>query len=187
VQPLSPRTLLRATYAALGQEPAIPLFYPGGPFAPDQLTPEQKRDVGFLKGIGTFLNNGETGFRGLDFQARLMWEQRFGGCVNQGGAPDYIDGLVQRATSSDATLRDVVLALKDRIISEPRLDAEKADEVAALEKLFGAALDTPATKVAGLEAHARRFCGVLLASPQFLLGGLPASDPAETPRLNRAH
>jgi hypothetical protein len=183
VQPLSARTLLFTTYAALGQEPTIPLFYPGGAYAPDNLTPEQQRDVAFLKGIGVFLNNGETGFRGLDFQARLLWEERFGGCPNEGSSPDYIDGLMMRATSSDATLRDVVLALKDRIISEPRIEAP--GEAAAIEALFGASLDTQAAGVADLEARSRRFCGVLLASPQFLLGGLPTSDELETPRLNR--
>jgi hypothetical protein len=185
VQPLSARTLLRATYAALGQEPYIPLFYPGGPYAPDSLTEEQKRDLAFLKGIGTFLNNGETGFRGLDFQARLLWEERFGGCP-EGAAPDYIDGLMARAMAKEgATLRDVVLALKDRIVAEPKLDAEAPDEVNALEQLFGAKLDTPAKEVAQLEARARRFCGVLLASPHFLLSGLPSSEAAEPPILNR--
>ena len=186
VQPLSLRTLLLATYAALGQEPSVPLFYPGGPYAPAQMTPEQLRDLAFLKGIGAFLNNGETGFRGLDFQARLLWEERFGACPNPTATPDYIDGLVERAVADDgATLRDVVLALKDRIIAEPTIDAESPDEAAGLEALFGAPLATPAREVTELEARARRFCGVLLGSPQFLLGGLATSEDAETPRLNR--
>ena len=174
VQPLTPRTLLRATYAALGQAPAIAMFYPGGPFSPDILTEAQTRDLAFLRGIGAFLNNGETGFRGLDFQARLLWEERFGGCPNPGDQADFIDGLVDQASSSGATLRDVVVALKDRIITEPAIDPAK--EAADLEALFGAPLDGKASAVPDLEARARRFCGVLLASPQFLLGRLPTPD-----------
>jgi hypothetical protein len=187
VQPLSARTLLRASYAALGQTPDLFMFYPGGPFSPDALTPEQQRDLGFLRGVGAFLNNGETGFRGLDFQARLLWEERFGGCPNRDGTPDYIDGLLARARASDATVRDVVLALKDRLLSEPRIDEDGgADgEAALLVRLYGAALEAPAASVPELEARVRRHCGVLLASPQFVLGGLPEPEALATPVLNR--
>jgi hypothetical protein len=187
VQPLTARTLLLATYAALGQAPELEMFYPGGPFSPDILTEAQRAELAFLKGVGVFLNNGETGFRGLDFQARLLWEERFGGCPNPTGEADYIDGLVERATAAGgtATVRDLVLAMKDRFWSEPGVDGEEPGEVAGLEALFGTSLDSPAAGVADLERRARRLCGVLLASPQFLLGGLPTGEAMETPVLNR--
>ena len=38
-------------------------------------------EFAFQQGIGAFLKNGERGFRGLDFQARLVWEDRFGTCA----------------------------------------------------------------------------------------------------------
>jgi len=74
----------------------------------------------------------------------------------------------------DGGLANVVVALKDRIITEPAIDPAK--EAADLEALFGAPLDGKASAVPDLEARARRFCGVLLASPQFLLGRLPTPD-----------
>ena len=84
------------------------------------------------------------------------------------------------AGADGATLKDVVEAMKDRFIGEPGI---AADEAPALEALFGAPLATPAKDVQDLEARARRFCGVLLASPQFLLGGLPSGEPASVPKL----
>src|SRR5262249_1007431 len=37
--------------------------------------------VPFERGVGMFLRNSERGFRGLDFQARLVWEDRYGACA----------------------------------------------------------------------------------------------------------
>jgi CBS domain-containing protein len=184
VQPLSARTLLSATYAALGQGSTIKVFFPGGPYAPDYLTEQDQIDTEFLSGIGAYMSSGATGFRGLGFQARLMWEQRFGGCPEV-GTPDYIDLLMdQVATSPDATVRDVVLALKDRILAEPFIDDVLPDESSLLEGLFGSALDAPASSVPDLEDRSRRYCGVLIQSPQFQLSGLASNSEAETPMLN---
>lgn len=134
------------------------------------------------RGIGVFLRNSERGFRGLDFQARLEWEYRYGRCENPGAGDDFVDRLVGRATSAGATLRDVVVALKDRLIGEPRVD-DAGGERAALEALFGATLDTPASAVSGLETRVRRLCGVLLSSPQFLLAGAAPRDGDTIPAL----
>ena len=89
--------------------------------------------------------------------------------------PDYVDGLIDRALAEpDATVRDVVLALKDRIVAEPVIDTVVADESALLEALFGAPLDTPVTGVPDLEDHTRRYCGVLLLEP-----AVPARRPRD--------
>lgn len=185
VQPLTTRTVLSAAYAALDQTPTISTFYEGGPYAPDLLSPEDQRDTEFLAGIGAYLNHGATGFRGFDFQARLLWEERFGGCP-PADEPDYVDGLIDRALAEpDATLRDVALALKDRIVAEPFIDTVVLDEETLLEDLFGAPLDTPASSLVDLEVQTRRYCGILLSSPQFVLGGLASNEEAETPVLNR--
>jgi hypothetical protein len=138
----------------------------------------------FQRGVGAFLKNGERGFAGLDFQARLVWEERFGACAKTGGESDFIDAVVARAlakSKSGATLRDLVAAIKDRIVGEPGID--DAVERAPIEALFGATLDSPVEGIATLEAGARRLCGVLIASPQFVLGGLPSGDRATAPRL----
>ncbi len=138
----------------------------------------------FQRGVGAFLKNGERGFAGLDFQARLVWEERFGACENPGAEPDFIDVVVGRAlarSKSGATLRDLVEAIKDRIIGEPGI--EEAVERAPIEALFGASLDAPVEGIVDLDGGARRFCGVLIASPQFVLGGLPLGDRNPAPIL----
>lgn len=122
----------------------------------------------FQQGVGAFIKNGERGFRGLDFQARLVWEDRFGTCENPFPTTDFVDRIVAAATGT-ATVSDVVVAVKDRLIGEPSIDA--GDETAALEALFGAPLTSPASGVTGLETRLRQLCGVILSSPQFVLSG----------------
>ena len=51
----------------------------------------------FERGIGIFLKHADRGFRGLDFQARLVLEDAFGACANPGPAPDFVADLIERA------------------------------------------------------------------------------------------
>jgi hypothetical protein len=121
----------------------------------------------YQRGVGHYLRNSERGFRGLDFQARLVWEERYGACEAPDGFPtDFVDGLLARA--SGGTVEDVVVAMKDRFLGEPVIvdDAERS----ALASLLGGPLDRPGTAVT--EAQVRSLCGVFLASPQFLLQGM---------------
>ncbi|HTL36422.1 MAG TPA: hypothetical protein VL326_24990, partial [Kofleriaceae bacterium] len=127
-------------------------------------------EVPFERGIGMFLRNSEAGFRGLDFQARLVWEDRYGACTRPRWVQtDFIDKVVAAAAAAPgATVGDVVAAIKDRLIGEPGVfDASESN---ALATIFGKALDQPA---AGVTAdQARVLCGALLESPQFLLQGI---------------
>ena len=126
-------------------------------------------ELPFERGVGMFLRNSERGFRGLDFQALLTWEDRYGMCGRPAWvASDFIDGLVAAgAASTTATVQDVILALKDRLVGEPRL-AEGAEQT-ALEAIVGP-IGAPAS---ALDAgKLREVCGALLASPQFLLQGI---------------
>jgi len=141
----------------------------------------------FQSGTGMFITNAERGFRGMEFQARLEWENRFARCsapavLGGSAAPDFIDGLLTRAAAlPDATLRDLVLALKDRLVADPAIGAD--GEQAALEAILGAGLDTPAAGLAGLEDKVRQVCGALVASPLFLLAGQSSQVAAPVPRL----
>ncbi len=138
-------------------------------------------ETSFQQGVGAFLKNGERGFRGLDFQARLVWENRFGACANQSESEDFVDELVAAAAADNAaTVQDVVIALKDRLIGEPRVD--ESGEGEALAVVMGGGLDRVAGTVTDLEARTRTLCGVLLASPQFVLSGA-AGRGGEVPRL----
>ena len=138
--------------------------------------------LGFNRGTGVFLKNAEPGFKGFDFQARLVWENVYAPCTDLAGG-DFVSTLVANAGS--ATLRDVVVALKDRLVNETSID-EPSGEAAAIEALYGAALTDPASGVVDLEGSTRRLCGALLSSPQFLMSGIVDPTVAEVPALNPA-
>jgi hypothetical protein len=144
-------------------------------------------ELAFQIGTGMFLKNAERGFRGLEFQARLEWENRFGECkaptsMGDGAVPDYIDGLLQRAAAEPtATLRDIVVALKDRLLSDPEVAG--GAEQTALEAILGAGLDTVAEDATDLEARVRKACGAMMSSAHFLLGGQASQKSVTVPRL----
>ncbi|HUS33359.1 MAG TPA: hypothetical protein VMZ53_32880 [Kofleriaceae bacterium] len=140
-------------------------------------------EVPFERGVGMFLRNSERGFRGLDFQARLVWEERYGACVRpRWVAADFIDNIIA-ATAADpsATVGDVVAAIKDRLIGEPGVF--DGSEASALAAIFGKTLDQPAAGVTAEQA--RILCGSLLESPQFLLQGI-AGRGGDRPKLTPA-
>lgn len=139
--------------------------------------------VPFERGVGMFLRNSERGFRGLDFQARLVWENRFGACTRPTWvSSDFIDKIVDAgAADPTATVGDVASAIKDRIIGESAI--VDAAEMNAMAGLFGATVDMPASTVT--VAAARQLCGALLGSPQFVLQGI-AGRGGERPKLTPA-
>ena len=152
---------------------------------PEQPAPDDLR--AFERGIGIFLKHGEKGFRGLDFQARLVFEDAFGSCSNPAAPDDFVADLAARAQAGSATIGDLVAALKDRLIGQARIshdiESSGASELAAIEDLFGAEVSTAAVDVDDLEAKSRALCGVLLSSPLFLLSGIAAPDSAYVPIL----
>lgn len=156
---------------------------PPGPLEPDA---DAMRSL--ERGIGIFLKHGERGFRGLDFQARLVLEDQVGACVNPGDQPDFVADLVTRAADDpSATVGDVVAALKDRLVGQARVahqapDGASASELDAVEAIMGP-LGDAAAAVLDLDARARALCGVLLSSPQFLLTGIAAPDSRYEPLL----
>jgi hypothetical protein len=141
----------------------------------------------FERGIGVFLKHGEKGFRGLDFQARLVFEDAFGSCSHPGQPDDFVAELIERANAKpDATVGDVVAALKDRLVGQARIAHDAAggtSELAAIESAFGAGVSTAAADVEELETKTRALCGVLLSSPLFLLTGVAAPDSSYIPIL----
>jgi hypothetical protein len=151
----SPRPLIHSLHTALGW-PRVEDFPKGA-------------EGDFQAALGSYMSSVEAGFRGLHLEARLVWEARYGRCsVSE---PDFISGLVERGQAQGASVSDVVVALKDRLFGEPWLD-EASTERAELETLLGAELTD--TRLAELEPQLRLVCGALIASPQFMLGGLPA-------------
>ncbi|MEC8024881.1 MAG: hypothetical protein VX223_13175, partial [Myxococcota bacterium] len=78
------------------------------------------------------------------------------------------------------TLRDVLGALKDRLLTDPII--EDPSEVAVIEALVGTTLDTPVDPAdLTLDAKIRRVCGVWLATPDFQLWGWTGNNRRTRP------
>ena len=187
----SPRSLLYSVHAALGW-PSPPRAASGATYPDDTLR----------KSLGQFYKDAEPGFREIGFQGLLQWEGSHGTCdkpANHTG-DDWIDRLAQAVTAFNASnpgspikVRDVVLALKDRIIVDPSIQTSTptdapSSEAAALQALFGGALNSnvdvsTATAIAALIDKMRNYCGVLLETPHFFLAGIASGQLGEKPRL----
>lgn len=166
---------------------------------PARLADGPFKDGAFLRDQGAFLKDALPGFNGVDFASLLGWEAKLAGgqdpgfsgaCTGPlgGGCAPYEwieEMLVAGAGLGDATIGDLAAAIKDRLITEPTIDpGAEADAIAGV---FGFTVDQ---KMNGLdtgllEAGARRFAGLLLNTPQFMLAGVPSrdQDPAAGPRI----
>ncbi|MGQ0836649.1 MAG: hypothetical protein ACT4O5_17330 [Gammaproteobacteria bacterium] len=184
----SPRSLLYSVHSALGWP--TPKREASGVYPDNDLR----------KAIGEFYRDAEPGFREIGFQSLLSWEVAHGVCAKPANQTpvDWIDRLVAEVDNyntthaSDAKLRDVVIAVKDRILADPSLlsptpTGAPGNESALLQALFGAALNTDAdasaANAAALEDQIRAYCGVLLETPQFMLAGIAPTKLGEKPKL----
>lgn len=152
-----------------------------------------------MRDLGIFINPSEGGFNGVDFNGLLFWEaelasgldpQLQGQCtgpLGQDCAPaDFPTALVTAAAADpDATVRDLAVALKDRLLTEPVIASDAEQD--AIEAIMGASLDDAVADLGQAEALAavRRYAGVLLNTPQFMLDGVTSApqDPAGDPVL----
>jgi len=192
-------TLIRSAYTALGWP--VPDLLVEDPF--DTTTTE------LAKESGLFYTDAAPGFRGIDLQSLLAWETHLAGCRrHQKVKEDWIDRLRAEVVKVNAanprrplTRREVLAAVKDWLIGDGSIAA--GEESMALAALFGwtgeGALDQPFETAIQNEGdpsrvqgdRLRRFCAVLLQSPQFQLagmtpGGLTPPPPLE-PRLRRCN
>ncbi len=174
-----PRVLLGSAYAALGWE-RLPTFpEPFVPLGPDNNVLEYDDGAWIQQSIGLSMKHSSSGFRSQDFQTLLAWEYWFGACTdsydgNDDG--DWVDGLLTHAADEEATVSGALLALKDRLLSDPTFADDEADIVQAV--LGDVSLDATVDDSSDVEDAIRRMCGVWLSSPQFQLWG----DPGE-PRV----
>jgi hypothetical protein len=132
----------------------------------------------FEVSLGFFIKDADPGYRGLDFQGQLAWEAAYGSCAAQ--APgDFVAQLVQQAAvAPGATVGDALVALKDRLLGEPWIDAT---ERPMLEALLGD--DLGSRELEGLDDKLRKACGVFVSSPEFMLGGTVPDDSRAVPKL----
>ena len=115
----------------------------------------------FQRGIGVFHGASEKGFRGLDFQARLFFESRFGLCQKPAGVDrDVVDDVIADLSQRGGTVGDAVNALEFRVAGADVFD----DADLGLDVDNAVSVDD--------EEDLRVVCGALLASPQFQLTGI---------------
>ena len=130
------------------------------------------------------------GFNGVDFYGMLFWEQELaagndpflnGACtgpLSGGCAPtDFVNALMGAAQStSNATAEDVVIAVKDRLFGVPSITEV---ERPFIEALLGVPLSAPvdSVEINTFETGVRRFAGLLLNTPQYMLSGVAPTDP----------
>lgn len=151
----------------------------------------------FMRDLGIYINSSEGGFNGVDFNGLLHWEEELAsGLDPQMGGPctgplgqgcagdDFATTLVATAEAQPGALMwDVAVALKDRLIAEPEIYSEA--EIEAIEGIMGVSLDDTVADVGTADAlvATRRYAGVLLNTPQFMLDGVvskpqdPSGDP----------
>jgi hypothetical protein len=186
----SPRSLLQSVHKALG--------WP----APPREASTSYPDDNLRKSLGQFYRDAEPGFREIGFQGLLNWEQVHGRCQKPSNhtGDDWIDRLVAAIPgfntanpSNRAKLRDVVLALKDRLLADASIQTTTPTDIshtegAAFQALFGIALTaepdlstTAATDA--FEQKVRDSCGILLETPQYMLAGIAPTQLGERPRL----
>lgn len=153
--------------------------------------------LNFLRDQGVFIKDAVNGFNGVDFNGLLSWENQLasgnkvsmqGECTGPLGQPcsqnEWLElMLVEASKTPGTTVGDIAAAIKDRLITEPTIAGPA--EIAAIEGVLGLSLDTPMSDVnpGQLETGARRFTGMLLSTPQFMLSGVPSldQDPAAIP------
>jgi hypothetical protein len=175
---LPPRALISAVTDALDWPEIDPLIYD---ISMDTDHEEDDRLLGARAleiDIGVFLLDGETGFRSNNFGAGMAWEDVVGRCVNpfpEEGVQeaDWIDQLLSEAPQ-DASLEDLSLALKDRLVARPDLSDPSEREL--VEALLQRPLETPLSALEDADSSLRRLCSALLSSPDFLLAGAPGAE-----------
>ncbi len=162
--------------------------------------PSSWSDEALVRALGAFIDETEPGHRSIDVVAALAWESAVGDGIDPGwgaqtGAqgPDFIDRLVEVALlNPSTTIEDLVVAIEDRLLQENTLmgpdHASTNDRRAAIETLMQLPLegslaelvDDAASTIVVTDAL-RRFAGVLLATPQFTLAGLPPKPSQRAP------
>ncbi|MEM9453736.1 MAG: hypothetical protein AAGF11_06125 [Myxococcota bacterium] len=138
--------------------------------------------------LGAYLRESEPGHEGLDLFGLLRWEEHLAALPDAApAAPDAmaltLDDLVTAAGEDPSlSVGDLMIAIKDRILADPTIDA---DERALIQALIEHPWDRPAHELAAgpRRAAALAYARLLMATPQFLLAGLEQASAGAPPRL----
>lgn len=167
------RTLLRSLYDSLGW--GVPTEYPG-------FTASGIDETELQAALGVFLSDARPGFNGMDFQGALTWEGTFYSCASPTGSSSYLRELYQAALDADATVEDLALGLKDRLVSRALFEDDQ--ERILIENILEVPLNLKVSE-AETPVLGKSFgllCGVLTQTPEFLMTVEPR-PPGPIPRL----
>jgi hypothetical protein len=154
-------------------------------------------NLAFLRDTGIFVKDAQNGFNGVDFNGMLAWEDQLAsgsprprGRLHRPARPALLEFewielmLTEAAGTGGVTVRDLAAAIKDRLIAEPTIDDAELAVIAAIIGLDPAA-KMLAVDPAALEQGTRRYAGLLMNTPQFMLSGVPSrdQDPAQIPKF----
>jgi hypothetical protein len=164
--------------------------------------PDAWPDAALMPALGRYTSRGQREREQFNPDTFLTWEQSVASCAKPAAvhardvalAPgvaadptdlvgpedwlDWIDVLAEDGAIRGDSWKELAIAVKDRLLADPLLEAE---EEMLLKELWEADLgDKPAGSP---EAALREYCGVLLASPHFVLRGVRLADalPAALP------
>ena len=135
--------------------------------------------------LGVFLRESQPGFNGSDFQGALTFEDYYGSCTYDGNlaGPDVLDQMVDDAIAQDATVSELIAALKDRLMGHGIVTR---DEEALIVDLLGSTFATPMSEVNDdFSERLRLLCGALLLSPEYFLV-LDTEPTGSSPALARS-
>ena len=155
-----------------------------------------------MDGIGRYLSTGRTEDPQFALASFVQWENEVATCrkpeavyshhvhtkledVEPGliVAPDewldWVDLLIEDGAVQGLTWEDLALAVKDRLVTEPSLTDPERE---LIESLWQESLADVPPYNASTDDKVRDYCGVLLASPDFVLRGVRlAKDGLEGP------
>jgi hypothetical protein len=172
------------------------------------LAPWPRADL--QRDIGRYNSAAERGLDDVDFANLLAWEATVDRCtkpnrarmedvelvpwvngqpvglvapgiVGPTGWRDWIDRFAEEAHGA-ATVEQAVIALKERLLTQTTLTPDERTKISTL-------LGVPLTATFSKAAHTsklRTLCGVLVKTPQFMLGGLAPETgrpPSPTPHV----
>ncbi|MEN0063932.1 MAG: hypothetical protein AAGA48_17395 [Myxococcota bacterium] len=144
--------------------------------------PTHFNDIELQTDLGAYVSHFAPGFTRFGMASALAWETNHtvGGAYQcrspYGGGDDVIDALTD--ATHGLTLRQALQALKFRMIGVEWLWADREAGLAGLEsnqisEIWNVELSAPAHEHREV---VRDYCAVLLASPQFVLSGLPVDQ-----------
>ncbi|MEQ1505310.1 MAG: hypothetical protein ABMB14_23970 [Myxococcota bacterium] len=165
VHRLTARVLLRSLYRSLEYGDPKEYFGFGSAFG------FENDEESLQRSLGVFHSDASPGFNGVDFQGTLAWEGQFYACKPPSGstATGFLRRLYDDAVTSGATVEELTLSMKDRLLA--RGVFEDDEEKALVADLMAVPMDAQVSEVDDVLIGRTMglLCGVWTVTPEFML------------------